>query len=146
MRRFEIAKNFENQGVILPQRKTSKSAGYDLRSLTDVTILPDDSAVLETGVKVCMEQDEVVLLYIRSSLAFKKGLMLSTGVSVIDADYYNNSDNDGHILLSIRNVSNEPQHIEKGERVAQAVFVNYMTVLHDMVSKKRVGGIGSTDV
>ena len=146
MRKFEIAKGFEDRGVVLPQRKTAKSAGYDIIALTDedVYVHPGMSVNLETGVKACMEDDEVMLLFIRSSLGIKQGLTLSNSCGVIDADYYNNPDNDGHFILNVINTSNEVQCIPARSRVAQAIFVKYLTVDDDKATGERIGGIGST--
>ena len=146
MRKFEIAKGFEDRGVVLPQRKTAKSAGYDIIALTDedVYVHPGMSVNLETGVKACMEDDEVMLLFIRSSLGIKQGLTLSNSCGVIDADYYNNPDNDGHFILNIINTGNSVQRIPARSRVAQAVFVKYLTVDDDNATGERIGGIGST--
>lgn len=147
MRKFEVAKGFEDRGVVLPQRKTAKSAGYDIIALTDedVYVHPGMSVNLETGVKACMEDDEVMLLFIRSSLGIKQGLTLSNSCGVIDADYYNNPDNDGHFILNIINTGNSVQRIPARSRVAQAVFVKYLTVNDDNATGERIGGIGSTD-
>lgn len=147
MRKFEVAKGFEDRGVVLPQRKTAKSAGYDIIALTDedVFVHPGMSVNLETGVKACMEDDEVMLLFIRSSLGIKQGLTLSNSCGVIDADYYNNPDNDGHFILNIINTGNSVQRIPARSRVAQAVFVKYLTVDDDNATGERIGGIGSTD-
>ena len=147
MRKFEVAKGFEDSGVVLPQRKTAKSAGYDIIALTDedVYVHPGMSVNLETGVKACMEDDEVMLLFIRSSLGIKQGLTLSNSCGVIDADYYNNPDNDGHFILNIINTGNSVQRIPARSRVAQAVFVKYLTVDDDNATGERIGGIGSTD-
>ena len=147
MRKFEVAKGFEDRGVIIPQRKTAKSAGYDIVALTneDVYLSPGQSVNLATGLKACMEDDEVMLLFIRSSLGIKKGITLSNSCAVIDADYYNNPDNDGHFILNVINTSNEVQCIPARSRVAQAVFVKYLTVDDDNATGERVGGIGSTD-
>ena len=146
MRKFEIAKGFEDRGVVLPQRKTAKSAGYDIIALTDedVYVHPGMSVNLETGVKACMEDDEVMLLFIRSSLGIKQGLTLSNSCGVIDADYYNNPDNDGHFILNVVNTSNEVQCIPARSRVAQAIFIKYLTVDNDKAIGERIGGIGST--
>ena len=142
-----MAKGFEDRGVVLPQRKTAKSAGYDIIALTDedVYVHPGMSVNLETGVKACMEDDEVMLLFIRSSLGIKQGLTLSNSCGVIDADYYNNPDNDGHFILNIINTGNSVQRIPARSRVAQAVFVKYLTVDDDNATGERIGGIGSTD-
>ena len=88
---------------------------------------------------------EVMLLFIRSSLGIKQGLTLSNSCGVIDADYYNNPDNDGHFILNIINTGNSVQRIPARSRVAQAVFVKYLTVDDDNATGERIGGIGSTD-
>lgn len=146
MRKFEIAKGFEDKGVIIPQRKTSKSAGYDIVALADedVYLSPGQSVNLATGLKACMKDDEVMLLFIRSSLGIKKGITLSNSCAVIDADYYNNPDDDGHFILNVINTSNEVQCIPARSRVAQAIFVKYLTVDDDKATGERIGGIGST--
>ena len=146
MRKFEIAKGFEDRGVVIPQRRTAKSAGYDIVALIDedVYLSPRQSVNLATGLKACMEDGEVMLLFIRSSLGIKKGITLSNSCAVIDADYYSNPDNDGHFILNVINTSNEVQCIPARSRVAQAVFVKYLTVDDDNATGERVGGIGST--
>ena len=146
MRKFEIAKGFEDSGVVFPQRKTAKSAGYDIVALIDedVYLNPGQSVNLATGLKACMEDDEVMLLFIRSSLGIKKGITLSNSCAVIDADYYGNPDNDGHFILNVINTSNEVQCIPARSRVAQAIFVKYLTVDDDKATGERIGGIGST--
>ena len=146
MRKFEVAKGFEDRGVIIPQRKTAKSAGYDIVALADedVYLSPGQSVNLATGLKACMEDDEVMLLFIRSSLGINKGITLSNSCAVIDADYYNNPDNDGHFILSVVNTSNAVQYIPARSRVAQAIFVKYLTVDDDNATGERIGGIGST--
>ena len=146
MRKCEIAKGFEDRGVIIPQRKTAKSAGYDIVALIDEDLYlnPGQSVNLATGLKACMEDDEVMLLFIRSSLGIKKGITLSNSCAVIDADYYGNPDNDGHFILNVINISNEVQCIPARSRVAQAIFVKYLTVDDDNATGERIGGIGST--
>ena len=91
-----------------------------------------------------MPQGEVLLLFIRSSLGIKRGLSLANGVGVIDADYYGNPSNDGEISIAIRNCTDAPIIIEKGERVAQGIFVPYAVVDDDDVETTRQGGFGSS--
>ena len=92
-----------------------------------------------------MEQDEVLLLYIRSSIGIKRKLILSNGTGVIDATFYNNPDNEGNIACALYNYGNEPQTINAGERVMQGVFVKYLTTEDDKpLNKTRTGGIGSS--
>ena len=145
MRKFEIAKGFENREVVLPTRATKKSAGYDLRTLESYDLKPGERHVFPTGLKAMMEEDEVLYVFVRSSIGIKKGLRLCNSVGVIDADYYNNPNNDGHIMVALHNFSNEVVHIEAQDRIAQAVFMKYLIVDDDNTNNERLGGVGSTN-
>ncbi|MCK9235659.1 MAG: dUTP diphosphatase [Acholeplasmataceae bacterium] len=146
MRRFEIITAYQNQNVELPKRATAHSAGYDLASAETIVILPKQIQLIPTGLKVSLLETEVLLTFARSSLAIKKGLMMSNGVGVIDADYYNNEKNEGHILVPLFNFSDEAVTIEKGERVAQGIFTTYLKTENDTTNEtRREGGFGSSD-
>lgn len=143
MRRgFEKVSGYEY--VNLPQRKTKQSAGYDIESAVNVVINPGETKLIPTGIKVYMDENEWLGIYIRSSLAIKYGLILANSVAVIDSDYYNNPDNEGHIMLPIRNVSGMPYTVKKGDRIAQGIFHRYYKVDNDSADGDRTGGIGST--
>lgn len=142
-RRFAPVRAYEGR-VRLPQRKTRHSAGYDLEAAEEVTLQPGQVALVPTGLKAYMGEGEVLLLAVRSSLAVKRRLALANGIGVIDADYADNPDNEGHILVALVNLGTEPVTIARGERVAQGIFVNYLTVAGDQPGGQRVGGIGST--
>ncbi len=129
---------------VVPERKTKLSAGYDFCCPANTMVPPLTPIVIKTGYKIKLEKDEVLLLYIRSSLAMKRGFMLTNSVGVIDADYYNNPDNEGEILIGVLNTGREPQLIRAGERFAQGIVVNYRT-WGDTPEDVRVGGVGSTD-
>ena len=103
-RGFERAKCFENAGINLPVRKTKYSSGYDVEAAED-TIVPafkrgQKPTLVKTGIKAYMEDDEMLLLYNRSSNPGKRGLILANSVGVVDKDYYGNPDNDGHIMFA----------------------------------------------
>ena len=85
-RGFEIVSAYVKTGVSCPERKTGASAGYDLAAAEAAEIPPHGFAMVPTGLKTYMQADEVLLLYIRSSMAVKRQLMLMNGVAVIDAD------------------------------------------------------------
>lgn len=143
MRRgFEKVSGYEY--VNLPQRKTKQSAGYDIESAVNVVINPGETKLIPTGIKVYMDENEWLGIYIRSSLAIKYGLILANSVAVIDSDYYNNPENEGHIMLPIRNVSGMPYTVKKGDRIAQGIFHRYYKVDNDSADGDRTGGIGST--
>ena len=146
MRKFYVCKGFEDRGVIIPKRATAYSAGYDFTTLDEVDINPGEKAMVMTGLKAQMEKDDVLLVFPRSSLAVKKGLRLANSVAVIDADYFSNPTNDGHIMINLFNFSKSKVHLEKGERFAQGIFVKYLTVDDDESDGTRSGGYGSTGV
>lgn len=145
MRKFEIVTKFKDNNIILPKRATTNSAGYDLASATDVAIKPGEIQLIPTGLKVRMNTNEALFIFARSSLSIKKGLIMSNSVGVVDADYYGNADNEGHIMVPLMNVRNEEVTIEKGERVSQGVFIAYQRADDDKASRiRRLGGFGSS--
>jgi len=146
IRGFQVAKGFEHAPVVMPERKTNAAAGYDL-SLVEATNIPPKSTVLaKTGLKAYMLNDEVLELYIRSSIAVKRNVWCANSVGVIDADYYSNEDNDGHIMVPLYNANEEAVQFEQGERVAQAIFKKYLSIdgEEQLESGTRTGGFGST--
>lgn len=129
----------------LPVRADAKSAGYDFFSPIDVVLAPGQKMLVFTNVKAYMGSDEVLMLYPRSSMGIKKGLMLSNTVGVIDASYYENEGNDGNIGLPLLNTSGRGLEIKRGDRVAQGIFVKYLVADDDnTLSNTRVGGMGSS--
>ena len=147
-RGFEVAKGFENKGINLPVRKTKYSAGYDVEAAEDCVIPAfkrgQKPTLVKTGIKAYMKDDELLLLYNRSSNPGKKGLILANSVGVVDKDYYGNSDNDGHIMFAFYNIKDEDVEIKKGERIGQAIFQKFLVVDNDIADGERTGGFGST--
>lgn len=145
-RGFEICQGFEAYEVNLPKRQTYYSAGYDIESIEEVAIKPQEVKLIKTGLKAYMQEDEVLKIYIRSSIPKNKGLMLANNVGIIDSDYYNNEDNDGHILIPLYNFSNQVVIINKGEKIAQGIFEKYLVTDDDNPIKQiRKGGFGSSN-
>ena len=133
------------ESIVLPKRSTSKSAGYDIRSITSGTIKPGESMVFKTGLKVSMNDDEVFYIFDRSSLGYKYDVSLSNSVGVIDADYYNNEDNEGHFSIKLINHGEKDFEVKVGDRIAQGVFMKYLCVDdEEKTDKKRKGGFGAT--
>ena len=142
MRRgFEKVSGYEY--VNLPQRKTKQSAGYDIESAVDDVITPGETKLIPTGLKAYMCENEWLGI-IRSSIAVKYGIILENSVAVIDSDYYNNPDNEGHIMIALMNTSEMPYTVKKGDRIAQGIFHQYYKVDNDSADDDRTGGIGST--
>ncbi len=128
----------------LPKRGTKSSAGYDFFALFDYTLKPGEIMKIPTGIKSQFNDDEVLFLIDRSSMGFKWNVRMCNQVGVIDADYYNNSDNEGHIWIKIQNEGDKDYSVKKGEAMIQGIFMKYLMVDDDEVSTTRMGGIGST--
>lgn len=130
----------------LPRRSTKYSAGYDFASLTDFTLNPNEIKLIPTGIKADMNNNEVLMIYIRSSLGFKFNLRMCNQTGIIDKDYYNNQDNEGHIFVKIQNEGDKPKEFKKGENIVQGIFLNYLTTDdEEEIKKERIGGVGSTN-
>lgn len=154
MRKFEKVKeevflrdvnNSNYNDIILPKRATLYSAGYDFYSIMDFKLEPGERKVIPTGIKVCMNDNEYLAIYIRSSLGFKYNIRMCNQVGIIDKDYYNNSENDGHIFVCLKNEGNKVLEIKRGDRIVQGIFTPYLKVDDDNADSVRLGGIGSTN-
>lgn len=148
IRGFKVARGFENKEIHLPQRKTKYSAGYDVEAAEDC-IIPAFRAgqkptLVKTGIKAYMPEDEFLMLCNKSSNPGKKGLVLANGVGIVDKDYYENEDNDGHIMFAFYNIKEEDIQIKKGDAIGQAIFQKYYIIADDNVEAERKGGFGST--
>lgn len=147
-RGFEIASGWENKDIRLPRRQTAYAAAYDIEAAED-TVVPKfqpgvKPTLVATGLKAYCQPDECYFVFNRSSGA-SKGLVLANGVGIIDADYYNNPENDGHFRVVVFNVTDQDLLIKKGDRIAQVVFQKFLTIDGDAATGKRKGGFGSTD-
>lgn len=115
----------------LPQRDSDRTVGYDIYLLEDLTIKPNEIKKLPTGLKSYFQNDEALLLVVRSSMGFKYNIRLCNQVGIIDPDYYNNPDNEGHIWARIQNEGEETVMLKKGEAIVQGIFINYLTTKSD---------------
>ncbi len=148
IRGFEVVKGYENKNIHLPSRKTKYSAGYDVEAAEDVVITPfklgDKPTLIPTGLKAYCLNDEYFVLVNRSS-GPKKGLVMPNSIGIIDSDYYNNVNNDGHFYFQYYNVSNKEIIIKKGDIIGQVIFQKYLLCDNDVSNGVRTGGFGSTD-
>lgn len=132
--------------IKLPKRATKSSAGYDFYLNEDCTLCPGETIKVPTGIKVSLKEDQVLLIVPRSSLGFKYRLQLDNTVAVIDSDYYNNPNNEGHIWIKITNDSRDKIcEIKKGEAFCQGIILNFATTCDDDSNDVRLGGLGSTN-
>ena len=149
IRGFEIAKGFEDKEINLPIRKTKGAAGYDIEAAEDCIIpafKPGQAPTLvKTGLKAYMKDDEYLMLCNRSSNPKKKGLILANSVGIVDKDYYENPDNDGHIMFAFFNVKDVDVEIKKGDAIGQGIFKQYLVTDDDVAEGERLGGFGSTN-
>ena len=128
----------------LPRRGTKYSAGYDFEALYDFVMKPGEIKKIPTGIKVTMNDNEVLLLAVRSSQGFKYNIRLCNQVGVIDKDYYNNENNEGHIFIKLQNEGDKDYVVNKGDKIIQGVFINYLTVDDEEEVKEERTGSTST--
>ena len=128
--------------VHYPTRSSVNSAGYDFYADKDYTVAPNEIIKIWTDIKAYMQSNEFLMLDVRSSMGGK--FMLANTIGIIDSDYYENPDNDGNICIMLKNISNEIQHIKRDDRIAQGIYMQYLTIDNDNVNKIRSGGIGSS--
>ncbi|MCX7779328.1 MAG: dUTP diphosphatase [Negativicutes bacterium] len=147
-RGFEVVSAYRDAGITLPERKTPRSAGYDIAAADDTVIPAGEIVLIPTGIKAYMGPDEYLGVHIRSSLALNHKLSLINSQGIIDADYYDNPTNEGHILLAVINHGVNDIVIAKGTRIAQGIFYRYLTTDDDYGDiggqLQRTGGFGST--
>ncbi len=146
IRGFQKIKKYQNNDFTMPCRQTAHSAGYDFYLPEEAILEPGKLTMVPTGIKAYMQSDEYLGVHIRSSMAVKKALCLVNNQGIIDSDYYNNPDNEGHIMLAIINKGENTVTLAKNERIAQGIFYKFFTADADAATEKnqRSGGFGST--
>lgn len=145
-RGFEVVKDEARKtigDIILPTRGTSKAMAYDFYANNSYIIEPNKIAKIWTDVKAYMGDNECLILNVRSSMGGK--FMLANSQGWIDSDYYSNENNDGNIGVFLKNISDETLTINKGERVAQGAFFNFLVADNGNTDTVRSGGFGSTN-
>lgn len=128
----------------LPRRSTKNSAGYDFFAIGDFIIRPGEILKIATGYKASFNDNEMLMLLVRSSMGFKYNVRLCNQVGIVESDYYNNESNEGHMFIALQNEGNKDFIIKKGESYAQGIFTNFLVTDDDDASDIRLGGIGST--
>lgn len=133
------------QKIRLPERATGGSAGYDFFMPTDVLFRYGVAVKFPTGIKVKLDPDKFLMCVPRSGLGFKFALRLMNSNAIIDADYYNNPNNEGHIFAKMRMENQGPAlKLSAGEAFMQGIILPYYTVEGDNATAQRTGGMGST--
>lgn len=167
MVKFEKISKYENTDINLPSRKTKFSAGYDFEVAEDIIIpsyfdcverLKIENAnelltleqmanltkitkakptLVPTGIKCSLDKNTYLELSVRSSCPLKYWLVLANSVGIIDADYYNNPDNEGHIYFQMINLSPYDIQLKKGDIIGQGIIKPYLITDDDAASGKR---------
>lgn len=131
--------------AVLPARATAGSAGYDLRACISepAEIEPGASVVLPTGLAAQIPEGLAGLIFTRSGLGIRHGIVVTNGVGVIDSDYR------GEIRVGLTNLSKTAYTVAPGERVAQMILMPYFALPVEEVDAldetvRGAGGFGST--
>ena len=129
----------------LPQYETDGSVGFDLLCRESVTVAPQTVTLIPANVIIETPPGYMLMVTLRSSTPRKLGLLIPHGVGVIDLDYCGEGD---EIQIQIYNFTNQPVTVERGDKIAQGIFVRVDTAewseVPEMSSETR-GGFGSTD-
>lgn len=128
----------------LPKRMTSHSAGYDFFAIEGFTLMPGEIKKIPTGYKATFGSDEMLMILVRSSMGFKYNVRMTNQVGIIESDYYNNIDNEGHMFVSLQNEGDRDFVVKKGEGYAQGIFTKFL-ICDDVTTNERQGGLGSTN-
>lgn len=129
--------------VTLPTRGSSTAMAYDFYAPESYSVMPNDIIKVWTDVKAYMQENECLIINVRSSMGGK--FMLANTQGWIDQDYYSNESNDGNIGIFLMNISDEVQTIHKGDRIAQGAFFNFLVADNGNTDNIRTGGFGSTN-
>lgn len=118
---------------------------YSLDEIKKVVKENNLRTMVPTGLKVKLNSDTYLALHPRSGTGSNCLLKLANDTGIIDADYYNNEDNEGHIFVALINLSPYDIQIKKGDKIAQGIFNRYFITEDDDAAGTRKGGFGSTD-
>ena len=108
--------------IRLPRRATKGSAGYDFFAPESFTLVPHETILIPTGIRVMIEDGWVLQLYPRSGLGFRHRLQLDNTVGVIDSDYFE-AKNEGHILIKMTSddLNGKMLSVQSGDAFAQGI-------------------------
>lgn len=134
----EVFKDLDKDSIEKPMT-LDEVAAITKRAGAKPTLVP-------TGIKAKLDPGTYLELSVRSSCPLKYWLVMANSVGIIDGDYYNNPDNEGHIFFQIINFSPAPIILKKGDCIGQGIIKPYLKTEDDNTENLREGGFGSTDV
>ena len=132
-----------DRGLPLPKYETSGAAAFDFITRQSVVVAPRSLALAPSNVIIKVPRGYMLAVVSRSSTPRKKGLLIPHGLGIIDNDYCGPED---EIMVQVYNFSDLPVKIERGERIAQGVFVKIAKgeFGESSIKNKTRGGFGST--
>lgn len=135
---FDLMNQLKESVAVHPEGVTlSEMAQITKTTKCKPTLVP-------TGMKCHLDPDSYLQLSVRSSCPLKNWLIMANGVGIIDADYWNNPDNEGAIYLQLINLSPWPIQLKRGDRIGQGIILKYDKTQDDSATGARCGGFGST--
>lgn len=140
-----IVKIINRSANPLPSYATDGSSGMDLRANIEapITLQPLDRTLVPTGLFIELPINHEAQVRPRSGLAIKHGITCLNSPGTVDADYR------GELKVVLINLSNEPQHVHPGDRIAQMVIQKVEKVILTQVNElnstvRGDGGFGHT--
>jgi dUTP pyrophosphatase len=128
----------------LPAYATGGAVAFDVVTRVTTVVEPGGIALVPGNVIVGIPEGTMLLVAPRSSMPRKKGLTFPHGVGLIDQDYCGPED---ELLIQVQNITKEPVTVERGERIAQAVFIRIEKAEWEEVEghgTETRGGFGTT--
>ena len=129
--------------AVLPRYATDGAGCFDLETVNEGVVLPNQPLVVGTGLAFEIPRGYVMLVYSRSGHGFKSDVRLANCVGVIDSDYR------GEVMVKLTLDGNKPYAVFAGDRIAQAMIVPVPNVSFEEVAdlsttSRGSGGLGST--
>jgi dUTP pyrophosphatase len=133
-----------DKSLPLPSYKTKGSVGFDIFAREETEVPPKEISLVPGNVIVEVPEGYMLMVASRSSTPKKKGLTPPHGLGIIDHDYCGDQD---EIKIQVYNFTDKSVIVEKGERIAQGVFIKIDKLEWeevDSMNLKSRGGFGST--
>lgn len=130
--------------IALPEYQTAGAAGFDLAASETVDVPPNGIALVPTGLVIRVPDGHFLGIFARSSTPYKRGLVVPNGVGIVDSDYCGPDD---EIKVQVLNITKEPVHVRRGDRIAQGIFLKFAAPEWDegpVETDRTRGGFGST--
>ena len=134
-----------NPKAELPKYKTEGSSGMDLMALIEnpITIKPQNSALIPTGLSIAIPEDTEVQIRPRSGLAAKSSISVLNTPGTIDSDYR------GEIKIILFNHGKEEFTVNNADRIPQMILMPVLKAEFEEVEElpktvRGSGGFGST--